>query len=167
MKIGTICYLIDESKNKILLGKKKYGSAKGIINGFGGKVETTDKSIEDAVIREFFEETSVTIIKPNLSGIIHFHYKDNNRNSCAYIYLCSKWEGEPKESEEMEVGWFDLSSLPIENMWPDDKLWLSTLLEKRNLVVTSYRNNPGDFPHKTVIEVGKDVFEGMHKTKSA
>ncbi len=116
MKLATICYLIDKDKNRILLGRKKYGVAKGILNGFGGKVEEADKSIKDAVIREFFEETSVTLIKPTLSGIIHFHYQDVSKNACAYIYLCEKWEGEPKESKEMEVVWFDLDNIPINEM---------------------------------------------------
>jgi len=37
MKLVTNCYLIDRKNNKILLGRKKYGIAKGILNGFGGK----------------------------------------------------------------------------------------------------------------------------------
>lgn len=163
MRVSTICYLIDTKNNKILLGRKKYGVAKGVLNGFGGKVEKTDKSIKEAAIREIFEETSVTIVDPNLSGIIHFHYKDPNNNAYVYIYLCEKWNGEPKESKEMEQSWFDIDGIPINEMWPDDKIWFPTFLEKGNISVRSFRNKPGEFPYKTLIEIGKEIFEGMHK----
>lgn len=114
----------------------------------------------------FFEETSITIVDPNLSGIIHFHYKNHNKNAHAYIYLCEKWKGEPKESKEMELRWFDINSVPINEMWSDDKIWFPILLETRNILVKSFRNKPEDFPNKTIVEVGKKMFEGMHNLKS-
>ena len=145
------------------MGRKKHGIAKGVLNGFGGHVEKVDKTVKDSEIREFLEETGATLIDPHLSGIIHFHYKNANKNACAYIYLCDKWQGEPKESAEMEVDWFDLNSIPVNEMWPDDKLWFPTFLERQNILVRSYRNKPGDFPYKTLIEVGKEIFEGIHE----
>jgi 8-oxo-dGTP pyrophosphatase MutT (NUDIX family) len=163
MKLATICYLIDQDNNKILLGRKKYGIAKGILNGFGGKVEKSDKTIKISVIREFHEETGITLFDPTLFGIIYFNYTNADKNACAYVYLCSKWQGKPNESEEMEVSWFDLNNIPINDMWQDDKIWLPTFLEKKNILVRSYRDKPGDFPYKTVVEVGKKIFEGMHK----
>lgn len=163
MKVATICYLIDKKNNKIPLGRKKYGFAKGILNGFGGKVEELDKSIRDAAVREFAEETGITLINPTLSGVIYLRFRNPSKNSCAYLYISEVWSGSPKESEEMEVSWFDLDNIPINEMWPDDKIWFPTFLEKRNILVKSYRNKPGDFPYKTVIEVGKPIFEGMHK----
>lgn len=161
MKLSTTCYLIDKNNNKILLGRKKYGIAKGILNGFGGHVEKSDSSIKDSIIREFFEETSLKLIKPILSGIMHYKY-DDLENGCTNIYLCNKWKGQLKESEEMEVEWFDLNAIPFDQMWPDDKLWLPAFLDKKNIVVSSYRNKPGDFPHKTVLEFNKEIYEGIH-----
>jgi len=155
--------LIDRKNDKILLGKKKYGIAKGILNGFGGKVEKTDKTIKDAAIREFLEETGLTIIDPVLSGVINFRYSDIAKNVCCYIYLGDRWRGELSESEEMEVGWFDLNSIPMNDMWPDDKLWFPTLLEKRNIVVNSYRIKPGDFPYKTIIKSRKTLEEAAEE----
>lgn len=162
MKLATICYLIDKKNNKILLGRKKYGITKGILNGFGGHVEEFDKSIKDAAIREFFEETSIKIANPVLSGALFFHYDDKTKDACGYIYLCENWRGKPKESEEMEVEWFNLNNIPVNRMWPDDKLWFPVFLEKQNLVVHSHRNKPGDFPYKVVMEFDQKIFEGMH-----
>ena len=163
MKFVTNCYLIDKEKNKILLGRKKYGLAKGILNGFGGKVEKTDKTIKDAATREFLEETGLTVINPILSGIIYFRYADVTNDVRCYIYIGDRWRGKVSESSEMEVDWFDLKNVPLGEMWPDDKLWFPLLLEKKNILVNSYRTKPGDFPYKTTIELRKTFEEAAEE----
>lgn len=45
----------------VLIKKTKPEWQKGLLNGVGGKVEDTDKSLHDAMEREFREETGVTI----------------------------------------------------------------------------------------------------------
>ena len=128
----TLCFLIDEDNNKILLGRKKYGEAKDKVNGFGGKVEESDTTITDALIREFYEETSAKVIDPELRSIINFHNIDTSTNTNelwrAYVYIATKWDGEPKESNEMTVEWIDKNQVPFDQMWENDRLWFNIIM---------------------------------------
>lgn len=54
-------FAFDEQGSVALIKKTKPEWQAGRFNGVGGKVETTDDTIEDAMQREFFEETGVTI----------------------------------------------------------------------------------------------------------
>lgn len=45
----------------LLIEKKRPQWQEGLLNGVGGKVETTDASFKDAMIREFEEEACITI----------------------------------------------------------------------------------------------------------
>ena len=44
------------------------------------------------------------------------------------VYLTSKWEGEPTESEEMAPRWFKINEIPYDEMWEDDRFWLPKVL---------------------------------------
>lgn len=54
-------FMFDERDDTqlLLLEKQTPAWQKGFLNGVGGKVELTDKSIEDAMQREFYEETGI------------------------------------------------------------------------------------------------------------
>lgn len=135
IKNVTLCFLIEEASNRILLGRKKYGEAQGKVNGFGGKVEASDLTITDALIREFYEETGAKVIKPRLKSIINFHNIDTSTNSNelwrAFVYIANEWEGEPKESNEMTVEWIDKESIPFNEMWENDKLWFNIVMSDK------------------------------------
>ena len=75
---ATLVYII--KGDKILLGTKKYGGAKGILNGFGGKIEEFDKDILEAAKREVVEETSLDLKTVFPIGVLKFHweYKDDS-----------------------------------------------------------------------------------------
>jgi len=47
--------------------------------------------------------------------------------------LARDWEGEIKETEEMKPKWFDINSIPYEEMWVDDKFWLPQVLEGKKI----------------------------------
>lgn len=150
MRIATLCYLFDKKKNKILFGAKKYGGAKGKINGFGGKVEESDKSMREAVKREFWEETGVKLTNPKLRSVLIFHFEDKEVVPL-YLYFATKWQGNPKESEEMKVFWIDRNVIPFEKMWPGDQVWFPIVNRFENTVIEAYfgKNNP--FPEKLTV----------------
>lgn len=60
MRLATLCFLLDEEKNHILLGMKKKGFGSGKFNGFGGKVEPGE-DIATATRREMHEESSIVV----------------------------------------------------------------------------------------------------------
>ncbi len=117
---------------EILLAMKKRGFGKGRWNGVGGKPDVGEK-IEDAAIRETVEEISVKPLSFKHKGIIDFYFPhapaDKNMNQQVMIYVCDSWEGEPKESEEMQPQWYKTTEIPFSQMWPDDVHWLPHVLE--------------------------------------
>ncbi len=128
----TLVYLRDG--DKILLSLKKRGFAEGKLNGVGGKLKEGE-TIENTVIRETKEEIDVDLIEYEKVGLIDFIeiYKGEKENVVMHVYIARKWEGEPKESDEVKPVWVDISSMPYEQMMPDDKYWLPQVLEGKKI----------------------------------
>lgn len=128
----TLCIL--KRDNEILLGMKKRGFGEGKYNGIGGKIEKGETP-EEAMIRETQEEISVTPTEYEKVGIIEFdeYYKDCKENVVFHLYLVNKWNGKPSESDEMKPIWFDISNIPYNQMFPDDKYWLPLILEGQKI----------------------------------
>lgn len=128
----TLVYLKDG--DKILLSLKKRGFAEGKLNGVGGKLKEGE-TIENTVIRETKEEIDVDLIEYEKVGLIDFIeiYKGEKENVVMHVYIASKWEGEPKESDEVKPVWVDISNMPYDQMMPDDKYWLPQVLEGKKI----------------------------------
>lgn len=128
----TLVYLKDD--DKILLSLKKRGFAEGKLNGVGGKLKEGE-TIENTVIRETKEEIDVDLIEYEKVGLIDFIeiYKGEKENVVMHVYIASKWEGEPKESDEVKPVWVDISNMPYDQMMPDDKYWLPQVLEGKKI----------------------------------
>ena len=60
-----------------------------------------------------------------------------------HVFSTSEFEGEPKETEEMEPRWYPLDKIPYEMMWADDIHWLPLLLRGKNFT--------GDFYFKDAV----------------
>ena len=127
-KIQTLCVI--HQHPKILLGMKKRGFGAGRWNGFGGKVKDGEE-IEDALIREIWEEAGIVVSKIEHFGILNFEFKHKPENGLieVHIFKASDFTGEPTESEEMKPQWFHINEIPFDQMWPDDKHWLPLFLE--------------------------------------
>ncbi len=95
----------------------------------GGKVED-DESIEDAVIREVFEETSMHV---TLGELFKSFTEDTENDFEEHFYLCKYLSGDPalradsEEAEEMKEGvhfytpmWLPLSELKNVILYPEE-----------------------------------------------
>ena len=73
MKLKTLntTLLLIFKDNKVLLGEKKRGFAKGTLNGIGGKQDPGETN-EQAMVRETQEEIGVTPIDYRHIGEIYF-----------------------------------------------------------------------------------------------
>lgn len=127
-KIYTTLVIIKKG-NKILLGEKKRGFAKGSLNGIGGKQDIGETN-EQAMIRETQEEIGVTPTKFELIGKLWFDmfYKGEHVNMFLTIYMCDEYTGVPVETEEIIPNWYDIEKIPYNRMLKDDILWLPMAL---------------------------------------
>jgi 8-oxo-dGTP diphosphatase/2-hydroxy-dATP diphosphatase len=120
--------VIIEKDGQVLLGMKKRGFGAGRWNGFGGKVEG-EESLFQAAKRETLEESGIDVEELYEKGIIEFEFKRKQEILEVHIFKATNWQGEPGETEEMSPKWFDVSEIPYEEMWTDDKYWLPLFLE--------------------------------------
>ena len=75
----------------------------------GGHVEPGE-SFTKAVIREVWEETGLTIEKPQLCGLKQFVGDDNSRY-IVILYKTNRFSGELRSSEEGKVFWIKRNEL--------------------------------------------------------
>ena len=102
---STICYL--KKDNKILMMKftKKWGQ---VYAPPGGKFESGESPL-DCIKREFYEETGLTLINPNLQGI---SYWQDTVEGIIFIYTADKFEGDLIEnSSEGKLEWIKIDDL--------------------------------------------------------
>lgn len=130
MRPTTLCFPV-RPDGKILLGRKKRGFGVRKWNGFGGKIENGEDFL-DCAVRELWEETGLTAKKEDfyLTGFLDFHFAAAPElNHIGYVYFLYTWQGEVKESEEMEPKWFAPADFPYAEMWQGDRTWLPLLLK--------------------------------------
>lgn len=125
-KLFTLCLIY--KNQKILLGVGKRGLNKGKWNGFGGKVEELE-TIEEAAVREVREEIGVEVKNLEKIGINNFHLPGAPYVFEVHTFKTDTFIGEPEETDEMSFPrWFDVSEIPFDKMWPDDKHWFPLFL---------------------------------------
>jgi len=130
----TLCLIIDG--NRVLLGMKKRGFGAGKYNGFGGKQEEGE-SIEEAAIREVEEEAGVKVTNLENRGNIIFTFPQKPEwKQQVHLFVAKMYTGEPTESEEMTVEWFDLNALQLDKMWKTDTHWMPYLLQGKTIEAT-------------------------------
>lgn len=79
----------------------------------GGHVEPGE-SFADAVIREVWEETGLTVEHPALVGVKD--WTDENGRYVVLLYRAERFSGELRSSEEGEVFWVPLAELPKQRL---------------------------------------------------
>jgi 8-oxo-dGTP diphosphatase len=75
----------------------------------GGHVEKAESFVQ-AVIREIYEETGLTIKNPVLCGTKQFQTEDEERY-IVLLYRTNQFEGDLRSSEEGEMLWIDKNQL--------------------------------------------------------
>lgn len=121
----------------------------GAWNGYGGKEEEGDDSIKYTAIRELEEESGVKGRVEDLEfvGIVNFFLKEKSDMPFmqVYFYILRKWEGAPREGNEMGIAkFFQKDEIPYHDMMPADQILFSKMLM-------------GEMIDSEVILLGKDV----------
>lgn len=105
--LTNMCMIYDDNHN-ILVQNKIDPSYCGITFP-GGHVEKKE-AFTDAIIREVFEETGLSIRDPKLCGIYNW-IKDDGTRYIVLLYKTKKFTGAIKSSEEGEMSWIPLEVL--------------------------------------------------------
>ncbi|MEZ0346296.1 MAG: 8-oxo-dGTP diphosphatase [Infirmifilum sp.] len=127
---ATLTFVINEGR--ILLIRKKEGFGAGKINGVGGKIEYGENP-EEAAAREVFEEVGIRVYDLIHTGTLYFYTADSNPTWIVEIYVTFHFQGTPVETREATPMWFNIKSLPFEEMWEDDRHWLPHVLAGRKV----------------------------------
>lgn len=119
LKIVVSIALINEA-NEILLSKRPNNKH---LAGFwefpGGKVESGETP-EGALIREIKEELNIDINDKCIAPLSFSEFDYKEFQLLLLLYICRRWEGEPKSMENNELKWVEPNMLKKYKMPPAD-----------------------------------------------
>ena len=137
----TLCYVFrpgEGGRQQVLLGRKKRGFGAGMIMGLGGKAEPGESEAACA-IREAGEEAGIAVDPDSLARRAELSFVFPARpelDAVVIVFFGRRWSGKPRESEEMAPEWFDVGSVPLDQMWDDEAYWLPRVLAGETLAGT-------------------------------
>jgi 8-oxo-dGTP diphosphatase len=139
--------------NKILLMYRKKDNEEYWVFP-GGGVENNE-TVEQAVLRELKEETTIDI---KIEKLLYHHILKNNdlsHDSDQYFYLCSYISGEPKLGDANEIREQDENNKFIPQWVPIDQIPNLILypLEIRDWLTEDYKNNFTNTPKVETIKI--------------
>jgi 8-oxo-dGTP pyrophosphatase MutT (NUDIX family) len=127
---AALCFPI--RGDEVLLAEKQKKIGAGFLNGFGGRVEPSDRDIFDTNVREVEEEIGIRIISAKKVGEIMFHNPskdDELKNMVVHIFTATKWDGEITETDEMKkIAWYNVNELDFSKFLSADRLFLPQIL---------------------------------------
>lgn len=101
---ATACYLKKDNKILMIKFNKKWGY---VYAPPGGKFEDGESPL-DCIIREYYEETGLTLINPRLQGI---SYWKDSVEGIIFVYTAEDYKGELITSEEGSLEWIKFEDL--------------------------------------------------------
>ena len=119
VKIVVSLALINDA-DEILLSKRPKNKHLADFWEFpGGKVETGEAP-ETALIREIKEELDINISNKCIAPLSFSEFDYKEFQLLLLLYVCRRWEGEPKSMESNELIWVKPSMLRKYKMPPAD-----------------------------------------------
>ena len=124
---STLCYIRQNGQVLMLHRiKKKNDLNKDKWIGIGGKFEAFE-SPEDCLLREVWEETSLTLHDWRYRGIVTFVCDTWEAAEYMHLFTSENFSGTPKECDEGVLEWISEEKLYSLPMWEGDKIFLDLL----------------------------------------
>jgi 8-oxo-dGTP diphosphatase/2-hydroxy-dATP diphosphatase len=92
------------------------------------------------------------------AGILDFEFENDPKVLEVHIFSATKFEGEPRESEEMSPRWFHIDEIPYDDMWSDDEYWVPLLLGGKKFKGRFLFDKPSSIEHSAKI-INKELRE--------
>jgi len=161
---ATLCYL--RRGNKVLLQRKARGLfGEGKWNAPGGKMLIGELP-ERAATREMHEETRLKVSGLRFHGILNFYLgKTKKLDQSVFLFSSKKSTGKMQANSEGELRWFSVHNMPYDEMWQDDHMWISLMLEGKSFVGDFYfTDNYMEFLGYQIYETSFVVRQGSRRT---
>ena len=138
----NMCMVTDGSKVLVIDRKKKVWPG---ITFPGGHVEKNESFVE-AVIREVYEETGLTIQDPVLCGTKQFQ-EDEDARYVVFFYKATRFSGTLTSSNEGQVFWIERNELTHYPLAMDMEAMVQ-VMESENLSEFYYYKENGNWKYK-------------------
>lgn len=138
----TNCILIDQEKKKVLLLKKP---RRGWWVAPGGKMEPLE-TVTESVIREYKEETGLTIKNPELRGVFTIIVEDKGEvidEWMMFTFVAYHSEGQMlTDSPEGDLSWVELDQIASLPKAKGDQVYFDHILKHHDLFIKKFRYTP-------------------------
>ena len=132
MEKTVLCYLEKDHQCLMLFRNKKKHDLNGSKwIGVGGHLEKGE-SKEEALYREIFEETGLTINSYEYRGELLF--VNDDFEEIMYLYTSNDFSGSLKECDEGELHWVNKDKIMELNLWEGDKVFLPLLINTKQFI---------------------------------
>lgn len=113
--IGNVCFLIDETKEEILLLERYNEPMSNLFTGVGGKTNQQE-DIHNSCIREIEEETGLVASECQLKAVIKTILKGSESSWILFVYTSKKFDGKMIECDEGKLVWISIKNLFNKNL---------------------------------------------------
>jgi 8-oxo-dGTP diphosphatase len=132
MKLAVLCYLNSGGKTLMIHRNSAEDDMHyGKWNAPGGKIEPGETP-DECVVREFHEETGLTVKDPLMRGVLTFPAFDGQEDWYVFVFTASSFTGTLKKScPEGDLAWIDQARLNRLSLWEGDLIFMKWLDDPR------------------------------------
>jgi len=134
----TVLIYIEKNNQYLMLyrNKKVHDFNKDKYVGIGGHINDNETK-EEALVREVYEETGLTLLSYEYRGIIHFI--DTDYEEIMYLYTSKEYEGKIIECNEGTLSFISKNSLYGLSLWEGDRFFLNKLINNEPFFTLTLR----------------------------
>jgi 8-oxo-dGTP diphosphatase len=138
---GSLCYLVQDGR--ILLLQRRKLPHIGLWSPPGGKLNPGETPTE-CILREYYEETGLTLIKPQLRAITNVMHSGLGLQWMLFIYYAQQTTGTLQPSDEGDLEWVALDRLHEYPRPPADIPVLDHVLSGAPVQEMEFRYDPAE-----------------------